>query len=363
MEEIDLYNRLSILHDELGHLKILSDNNNFYQCFAEDENINNELSKALEKIELGKQFAFYNLGISKEDQELLSNIEIIGNENKVIRSEECKYFNHCILNVVEKTIAEKSIKVNAHQANILINYITKITNNIFGKSDGSEFELIIRTMNKYSDNHETNSCEYWHIDKSYEDIIKDNTSKIRKYIGNKVFLIPIIDNEISSKKEEIKKLGYFIENKKPTLNQKQTELDQAISIHASYKSDLSVAESENCWRHSPGRYDQNCLNKKENLRDKVNHWSRYKSKYQNEKNDIESDIKAFEDKKQKIANEIAALEEKSRTLSENEDVNYLNKMLDGVMYYQHQEDLEDINVINDSSYVHSINQVEATYQN
>ena len=192
MEEIDLYNRLSILHDELGHLKILSDNNNFYQCFAEDENINNELSKALEKIELGKQFAFYNLGISKEDQELLSNIEIIGNENKVIRSEECKYFNHCILNVVEKTIAEKSIKVNAHQANILINYITKITNNIFGKSDGSEFELIIRTMNKYSDNHETNSCEYWHIDKSYEDIIKDNTSKIRKYIGNKVFLIPII---------------------------------------------------------------------------------------------------------------------------------------------------------------------------
>ena len=47
-------------------------------------------------------------------------------------------------------------------------------------------------MNKYSDNHETNSCEYWHIDKSYEDIIKDNTSKIGKYIGNKVFLIPII---------------------------------------------------------------------------------------------------------------------------------------------------------------------------
>jgi chromosome segregation ATPase len=172
-----------------------------------------------------------------------------------------------------------------------------------------------------------------------------------------------LDNEISSKKEEIKKLGYSIENKKPTLNQKQTELDQAISMHASYKSDLSVAESENCWRHSPGRYDQNCLNKKENIRDKVNHWSRYKSKYQNEKNDIESDIKAFEDKKQKIVKEIAALEEKSKTLSENEDINYLNKMLDGIMYYQHQEDLEDINVINDSSYVHSINQVEAAYQN
>ena len=72
---------------------------------------------------------------------------------------------------------------------------------------------------------------------------------------------------------------------------------------------------------------------------------------------------SFEDKKQKIANEIAVLEEKSRTLSENEDVNYLNKMLDGIMYYQHQEDLDDINVINNSSYVHSINQVEATYQN
>jgi hypothetical protein len=74
-------------------------------------------------------------------------------------------------------------------------------------------------------------------------------------------------------------------------------------------------------------------------------------------------LKLLKIKKQKIVKEIAALEEKSKTLSENEDINYLNKMLDGIMYYQHQEDLEDINVINDSSYVHSINQVEAAYQN
>jgi hypothetical protein len=173
-------------------LGVGSYNDNFYQCFAEDEYINNEITNALEKIELGKQFAFYNLGISKEGQELLSNIEILGNENKVIRSEECKYFNHCIINAVEKAIEEESIKANAHQANILIKYITRITNNILGESGNGEFELIIRTMSGYLDNHKTNSCEYWHIDKSYGDIIRDNTSKVEKYIGNKVFLVPII---------------------------------------------------------------------------------------------------------------------------------------------------------------------------
>lgn len=61
-----------------------------------------------------------------------------------------------------------------------------------GESGNGEFELIIRTMNKYLDNHETSSCEYWHIDKNYGDIIRDNTTKVEKYIGNKVFLVPII---------------------------------------------------------------------------------------------------------------------------------------------------------------------------
>jgi hypothetical protein len=194
MEEIDLsyQDQRCLLTNEVETLGVGSYNDNFYQCFAEDEYINNEITNALEKIELGKQFAFYNLGISKEGQELLSNIEILGNENKVIRSEECKYFNHCIINAVEKAIEEESIKANAHQANILIKYITRITNNILGESGNGEFELIIRTMSGYLDNHKTNSCEYWHIDKSYGDIIRDNTSKVEKYIGNKVFLVPII---------------------------------------------------------------------------------------------------------------------------------------------------------------------------
>jgi hypothetical protein len=194
MEEIDLsyQDQRCLLTNEVETLGVGSYNDNFYQCFAEDEYINNEITNALEKIELGKQFAFYNLGISKEGQELLSNIEIQGNENKVITSEDCKYLNNCVLNSIKEILENKSIKANSYQSSILTNYIIRTTSNIFGESGDGEFELIIRTMSGYLDNHKTSSCEYWHIDKSYGDIIRDNTSKVEKYIGNKVFLVPII---------------------------------------------------------------------------------------------------------------------------------------------------------------------------
>lgn len=194
-----------------------------------------------------------------------------------------------------------------------------------------------------------------------EDILKTkeavNVLKQEKYQINEEY--KNLDIEINDKKEKLINLQNKIDNKKPTLNQKQTELDQAISSHSTYKTKLSVAESENCWRHSPGRYDQNCLDKKENLRNEVNHWSRYKSKYQNEKNDIESDINVFEGQKQQIANEIAALQTKATNLNANEYSRHLNELLDGVMRYQPQEDSNEVDY-NDSV---DSNYVESTYQN
>ena len=49
---------------------------NFDQCILSDEVRNIEIAKALNQIELGEAFAFYNLGFSEEERELLSNVGI-----------------------------------------------------------------------------------------------------------------------------------------------------------------------------------------------------------------------------------------------------------------------------------------------
>jgi hypothetical protein len=48
----------------------------FNQCFLDDEVRNIEITKAINKIDLGEQFAFYNLDFSQREQELLTNIGI-----------------------------------------------------------------------------------------------------------------------------------------------------------------------------------------------------------------------------------------------------------------------------------------------
>ena len=52
-----------------------NDNIEFHQCFLDDEVRSKELTKALSQVESSEEFAFYNLGLSKKEQEILSNIE------------------------------------------------------------------------------------------------------------------------------------------------------------------------------------------------------------------------------------------------------------------------------------------------
>lgn len=199
-------------------------------------------------------------------------------------------------------------------------------------------------------------------DSECEDILKTkealNVLKQEKYEINEEY--KKLDIEINNKKEKLINLQNKINNTEPTLNQKQAELSLAISNHSAYKSELGVAESENCWRHSPGRYDQNCLDKKENLKNKVNHWSHYKSKYQNEKDGIRGDIEKIEEQKREIDKEIAALQTKATNLNANEYSKHLNELLDGVMRYQPQEDLNEINHNDPSS---NPGDIDITYQN
>jgi len=49
---------------------------NFDKCILSDEVRSIEIAKAINQIELGEAFAFYNLGFSEEERELLSNVGI-----------------------------------------------------------------------------------------------------------------------------------------------------------------------------------------------------------------------------------------------------------------------------------------------
>ena len=49
---------------------------NFDQCILSDEVRSIEIIRAINQIELGEAFAFYNLGFSKEELELLFNVGI-----------------------------------------------------------------------------------------------------------------------------------------------------------------------------------------------------------------------------------------------------------------------------------------------
>ena len=48
----------------------------FNQCILSDEVRSIEIAKAINQIESGEAFAFYNLGFSEEERELLSNVGI-----------------------------------------------------------------------------------------------------------------------------------------------------------------------------------------------------------------------------------------------------------------------------------------------
>ena len=83
LEELNQHNNelMSYNQQNLGFFnqKGLSNGNDtigFNQCFLDDEIRNIEITKAINQIESGEQFAFYNLGFSKREQELLTNIGI-----------------------------------------------------------------------------------------------------------------------------------------------------------------------------------------------------------------------------------------------------------------------------------------------
>ena len=157
-----------------------NDDIGFNQCFLGDEVRNKEIAKALNEVEAEKQFAFYDLGLTARDQQLLTSIGITKFNNEVIVWP--KIDNSEILDTLRPMFNLSKGEIGA-----LARVITRITEDIVSYVEATEAEVIIRTKEPY----ESDGCSYWHIDKNRNQSLKDINSSdldIRSY-GEMVFLV------------------------------------------------------------------------------------------------------------------------------------------------------------------------------
>ena len=154
-----------------------NDNIEFNQCFLDDEVRSKELTKALRQVESSEEFAFYNLGLSEKEQEILSNIEINDSNNLIINS---SYFQ---LGKLKKEIQKVLLDmrgVNIVESNKVSYLMTRIISIIVGELKSEEFELKIRSIESYQSKE---NCMYWHLDKSQEEELRDpEITKEKRFI-------------------------------------------------------------------------------------------------------------------------------------------------------------------------------------
>ena len=150
---------------------------NFDQCILSDEVRNIEIAKALNQIELGEAFAFYNLGFSKEELELLFNVGI-------------EEFNDITINTSINKLKELKQEVSLALTKMqgvdvlgldgLSNLITRLVSVVIGELEAEEYELRIRSRESYESEED---CMYWHLDKSEKEILRNSDSgKEKRFI-------------------------------------------------------------------------------------------------------------------------------------------------------------------------------------
>jgi hypothetical protein len=150
---------------------------NFYQCILSDEVRSIEITKAINQIELGEAFAFYNLGLSVEELELLFNVGI-------------EEFNDITINTSINKLKELKQEVSLALTKMqgvdvlglggLSNLITRLVSVVIGELEAEEYELRIRSRESYKSEED---CMYWHLDKSEKEILRNSDSgKEKRFI-------------------------------------------------------------------------------------------------------------------------------------------------------------------------------------
>jgi hypothetical protein len=153
---------------------------NFDQCILSDEVRSIEITRAINQIELGEAFAFYNLGFSKEERELLSNVVIEEFNDITINTS---------INKLKELKQEVSLALTKMQGvdvlgldglSNLITRLVSVVSVVIGELEAEEYELRIRSRESYESEED---CMYWHLDKSEKEILRNSDSgKEKRFI-------------------------------------------------------------------------------------------------------------------------------------------------------------------------------------
>ncbi|WP_236869646.1 hypothetical protein [Candidatus Bandiella numerosa] len=171
----------------------------FYQCALTEEVRNKEITRASMELDVGKQFAFYDLGFSKKEKEIISHITINRFSNELV-------FLSDLGDNELGDIINSNLNLSGSIAYRLAELVKNIVYSVINVEGVGDAEIVLRTRATYTDT----VCDYWHIDKDrnlvLEEIAQEN--KKQKYL-ERVYLIPIIGEGTEYKEVEVAKREKF----------------------------------------------------------------------------------------------------------------------------------------------------------
>jgi hypothetical protein len=147
-----------------------SDIVNFDQCLLSDEVRNIEITKAINQIESGEQFAFYNLGFTEEEKRMLSEMEITEFNNMKIDN-----FWNIDKEVRNALVTMKGVKIS--ETDKVAKLITRLVGIVVGEMGVENYELSIRSRESYESEED---CLYWHLDKSEGEVSGNSDNREEK---------------------------------------------------------------------------------------------------------------------------------------------------------------------------------------
>ena len=143
---------------------------NLYQDYIDERDRVIGIDHAVEELDNGAQFSFYDLKLSEYEEQCLSQLKISEHNNLVIYTSQ-------VVNL-KKDIGyrlDELIGIGLDKPDFLSELITRLVSNILGVTGHKNAEIVLRTEGKDNtdESHTSNKCTYWHIGKSHGEIAKN----------------------------------------------------------------------------------------------------------------------------------------------------------------------------------------------
>lgn len=142
-------------------------------------------------LEQGAQFSFYDLGLSEQEQFLLSHVKVHGYYNPNFYLSQIESFEQKIRSLFSES---DQIEIDEYLLNPLAYLVTRIVSNVLAAVPYQNAEVILRAEPAGTNQAD---CLYWHIDKSHGEISQSLSSLFYPISAEKqqaLFVLPLLGN-------------------------------------------------------------------------------------------------------------------------------------------------------------------------